>query len=59
LVDEPIVVGINKNSYGTYEFSVEDFGLGLDDEDVKNVISKYGKSTKRGSNIELGMFGLI
>jgi hypothetical protein len=58
LVDEPIVVGINKNSYGTYEFSVEDFGLGLDDEDVKNVISKYGKSTKRGSNIELGMFGL-
>lgn len=58
VADTPIVVGLDKNSYGTYEFSVEDFGLGLDDDDVKNVISKYGKSTKRNSATELGMFGL-
>ena len=56
-VEKPIVVSfgiVNDN----YEFSVEDFGLGLDDQDVENIISKYGKSTKRQSNIELGMFGL-
>lgn len=56
-IDKPIIVsfGINNNNY---EFSVEDFGVGLDDDDVTNIISKYGKSTKRSSNTELGMFGL-
>jgi DNA topoisomerase VI subunit B len=58
-VQDPIVVRLRMNSQGNYEFSVEDFGLGLDDDDVRNIISKYGKSTKRNSNIELGMFGQI
>jgi len=58
-VQDPIVVRLRMNSQGNYEFSVEDFGLGLDDDDVRNIISKYGKSTKRDSNIELGMFGQI
>ena len=55
---DPIIVsyGINKDS--NWEFSVEDFGTGLDAEDVKNIISKYGKSTKRNSTTELGMMGL-
>ena len=56
-VEAPIVVGF-KIVNDQYEFSVEDFGLGLDDQDVKNIISKYGKSTKRNSATELGMFGL-
>ena len=56
-VDKPIIVSL-ENVNGNYEFSVEDFGLGLDADDVENIISKYGKSTKRMSNAELGMFGL-
>ena len=57
-VTKPIVVSFGPTKDGSYEFSVEDFGLGLDENDVENIISKYGKSTKRESNVELGMFGL-
>jgi hypothetical protein len=56
--DKPIIVSFTRNSSDNYEFSVEDFGIGLDADDVKNIISKYGKSTKRNSNTELGMMGL-
>lgn len=55
---QPIIVSLKPNNQGNYEFSVEDFGLGLDGDDVENIISKYGKSTKRNSATELGMFGL-
>ena len=56
-VDDPIVVSFNLNNDNTYSFSVEDFGIGLDASDVANIISKYGKSTKRLSANELGMMG--
>jgi hypothetical protein len=56
--DKPIVVSLRATKDNTYEFSVEDFGTGLDADDVKNIISKYGKSTKRNSTTELGMMGL-
>lgn len=57
--DKPIVVSFKRNTQAdTYEFAVEDFGIGLDADDVVNIISKYGKSTKRDSNTELGMMGL-
>ena len=56
-VDKPIIVSFGRNDSNNYEFSVEDFGTGLDAEDVKNIISKYGKSTKRNSATELGMMG--
>ena len=55
---KPIVVSFKPGESQNYEFSVEDFGIGLDADDVKNIISKYGKSTKRNSNTELGMMGL-
>ena len=57
-VDKPIVVSLRPNKDNIFEFSVEDFGIGLDADDVKNIISKYGKSTKRDSTTELGMMGL-
>ena len=57
-IDDPVLVRLGFNSNNDYEFSTEDFGVGLDDEDVRNIISKYGKSTKRNSSNELGMFGL-
>ena len=57
--DKPIIVSFKRaNQADTYEFAVEDFGIGLDADDVRNIISKYGKSTKRNSNTELGMMGL-
>ena len=56
---DPIIVSYKRsNKSDTYEFAVEDFGIGLDADDVVNIISKYGKSTKRDSNTELGMMGL-
>ena len=57
-VTDPIIVGFRKQNDGNYQFSVEDFGIGLDDKDVEQIISKYGKSTKRNSANELGMMGL-
>ena len=56
-VDKPIVVSLEEVN-GNYEFSVEDIGLGLDADDVENIISKYGKSTKREEANSLGMWGL-
>jgi hypothetical protein len=56
---DPIVVSFQiASDNNNYEFTVEDFGIGLDADDVKNIISKYGKSTKRDSANELGMMGL-
>ena len=55
---KPIVVSFKAGDSQNIEFSVEDFGIGLDADDVRNIISKYGKSTKRNSNTELGMMGL-
>jgi len=55
---KPIVVSFKAGSSDNLEFAVEDFGIGLDADDVRNIISKYGKSTKRNSNTELGMMGL-
>lgn len=57
-VDKPTVVSFIRNSNDNYEFSVEDFGTGLDNNDVVNIISKYGKSIKRDSNEFLGAMGL-
>jgi hypothetical protein len=57
-VDTPIIVSFKSSTDYNYEFCVEDFGIGLDADDVRNIISKYGKSTKRDSNTELGMMGL-
>ncbi len=39
-------------------FEVEDFGLGLDHEDVCTVVTSYFKSTKQGSDDDIGGFGL-
>lgn len=52
-VDEPIIVSISIS-----EFSVEDFGTGIDANDVENILKKYGKSTKRDDPNALGAFGL-
>jgi len=58
VTDKPIIVSLNKNEYGSYEFAVEDFGVGLDADDVVNIIRKYGKSLARTEANALGMMGL-
>lgn len=40
------------------EFVVRDYGLGLTHEDVRNIYTKYGSSTKRSSNDAAGMLGI-
>ena len=52
-INKPIVVSFIANNEGNYEFTVEDFGIGLDADDVENIISKYGKSTKRNKKLIL------
>jgi hypothetical protein len=50
---------MNGNAFdtGAY-FKVRDFGTGLNDEQVREVYVKYGKSTKRLSNDQIGGLGL-
>ena len=56
--DKPVLVSLTLDGGYNYEFSVEDFGTGLDDEEVDTVIALYGKSTKRDTNEELGLWGI-
>ena len=39
-------------------FSIRDFGPGLSRDQIFNLYSKFGKSTKRDSNTKLGAFGI-
>lgn len=39
-------------------FRVRDFGYGLDAEDIRDIYSRYGASTKRESDDVVGMLGL-
>lgn len=57
-IDEPVIVSLKKNTTGNWYFEVQDFGPGLDDVDFRNIISKYGKSTKKDKDNQLGYYGL-
>jgi hypothetical protein len=37
---------------------IRDYGPGMDEEDVYNVYTQYGASTKRGSNVAVGFLGI-
>ena len=39
-------------------FSVRDYGCGLSRDQIFNLYSKFGKSTKRGSDLSIGGFGI-
>jgi Histidine kinase-, DNA gyrase B-, and HSP90-like ATPase len=39
-------------------FRVKDYGVGMDSETIRNVYSKYGASTKRNTDAQVGMLGL-
>ena len=55
-VDVPFVVTLP--NWINSRFSVEDFGLGLDDDEIRNIFTSYFNSTKTNSNDAVGCFGL-
>ena len=54
--DEPIQVTLPTQFEPT--FKVRDFGTGLSDEEIKNLYTRYCKSTKRNSNAFTGQLGI-
>jgi hypothetical protein len=54
--DVPIKVTLPTSMDPT--LTIEDFGPGLSSDDVFNVYTQYGASTKRGSNSSVGMLGI-
>lgn len=40
------------------QFVVKDYGIGMSADDIRDIYSKYGKSTKRDTNDQVGMLGL-
>jgi hypothetical protein len=38
--------------------TIQDFGVGLSKDEITNVYARYGKSTKRDTNTQIGAFGL-
>lgn len=55
-VDRPIEVTLPTNL--SPFFRVRDYGEGLDADDIRDIYSQYGASTKRDSNDVVGMLGL-
>lgn len=53
--DVPIEVTL-PTLYDPY-FTVQDFGLGLSEDEVTGIYTRFGDSTKRGSNDVNGMYG--
>ena len=42
----------------SFSLVVQDFGSGMSKDEIANIYSKYGASTKRDSNTQVGAFGL-
>jgi len=40
------------------QFVVQDYGVGMSVDDIRNIYSRYGASTKRGTNDQTGLLGL-
>lgn len=53
-----VIVGFEEDSVGTKYIFFKDFGPGMDKEFMKNIYMSYGNSTKRQSNVAIGMFGI-
>jgi hypothetical protein len=45
-------------SWDSPTYVVQDFGVGMSEEDIKNIYAQYGASTKRNTNDQVGAFGL-
>ncbi|MHA2064009.1 MAG: ATP-binding protein [Candidatus Thorarchaeota archaeon] len=56
-LEDPIIVEIAKDESGWY-WSVEDFGVGMSEERIREVFVEYLETTKDLSNDEIGAFGI-
>ncbi len=56
-IDDPVVVIMKHDEGGDY-ICFKDIGVGMSPERMSKTYSKYFSSTKRGSNDQIGMFGL-
>ena len=54
----PIAVTLPVTGDTNPTFVVQDWGVGLDADDLENIYAKFGKSTKRKSESATGMLGL-
>ena len=57
-VTTPIEVTLPNGSDYEPMFVVKDFGVGLSKQEIIDIYSRYGSSTKRDSNTQIGAFGL-
>ena len=55
-IKEPVEITLP--SYLDSNFRIRDFGAGLSEEDVANIFGKYGASTKRDTNEQVGFMGI-
>jgi hypothetical protein len=55
-VDRPIEITL-PNGLSPF-FKIRDYGTGMDASDIETIYSKYGASTKRESDTQVGMLGL-
>lgn len=53
-----VPVEVTTPSHFQKSYIIKDYGIGMSKDDLKNIYSKYGASTKRNSNTVVGMLGL-
>jgi hypothetical protein len=54
--DRPIEISLPNNLMPN--LTVRDYGVGMSFEDIVNVYARYGESTKRDTNSQIGAFGI-
>lgn len=60
-VKQPVIIRLKTPSYnenGDGSITIEDFGVGISPDRMENIFRKYFSSTKRGTNNEIGGFGI-
>lgn len=56
-IDRDVEVSLGMEN-GSLMWKCRDYGEGMDDDDIRNVFGKYGKSSKRDSEKQIGGFGV-
>ncbi len=55
---EVLINSYQKRKIKSFDLMVEDFGIGMSRDDIVNIYSQYGASTKRDTNTQVGAYGL-